>query len=178
MSAALYDLNWQIIRVIQGDNKITPNEVIYQVPEQKLRVHYIEDFKLGLNYLVIVGHDLEATIEEIHSSLHTYRKNQIFSFMESAKSREDKILSIYYLALVAPNRYNLEIFRIFQDRLFDSDAEIRGATVLAIAYVGWKQFIELLNRLTDIESDQSVKEDCEILCENLKNIDKINSHNV
>lgn len=161
-------LNWTVVNFITPTIHV-PLEIIYLTDDRNTYIHYVEDFKLGLNYLVVVGEDIEPVIEKIHKMVPTYTKKQIVERAKIASTKQEKILTTYYLALIAPMKYESDLFTYLEKGLCSNDHEIRGSTALAIAYVGWDEFIVPLQKAYEIEQNPSVKNDLRILLQNIKN---------
>lgn len=169
-----WDSDWPVLRVIRGD-KNHPTEVIYSTPDEETYIHYIEDFKLGLNYLVVVGRNPDLVVEEIRSLLPTYDKPEILDMVKTAKSRDEKMRALYYLALITAEQYDPDIYKIFVNGLADPDPEIRGATVLAIAYVGWPELLKSVKHTAMTDDDEIVRQDAALLSENMEKLLAITS---
>lgn len=106
VDATAWDNDWSLLRTIKADDD-TPHEVIWQDPVENVEIHYIEDFYIGLAYLVLQGEDLKSVFEDIQVSLPIYVENDVFKML--VKSRDDQenlVKAIYYLGLIAPREFD------------------------------------------------------------------------
>jgi hypothetical protein len=160
VDAAAWDNHWSLVRTIKADaNK--PHEVLWHDSTQNVTIHYIEDFYIGLAYLVLQGEVLDLVIEDIYASLpQAYQASDVFSMLDKA---ENLTRSIHCLGLIAPPSFNQIFFDRFQQTLSHSDPKIRSATITAIAYAGWPEFKSSLEGLYQSELDPDVRKDVEVL---------------
>ncbi len=163
IDAAAWDNDWSLIRTIKADEN-TPHEVIWQDTFQNVKIHYIEDFYIGIAYCVVYGDDVESVVEDIHTTLPTYTDNDVLKMLESFRDdQENLIKAIYYLGLITPQEFDLKFFALFKDVLFHSNPLIRSAVITAIGYVGWEAFKSLLESLQQSDPDSQVRKDAEVM---------------
>lgn len=163
VDSAAWDNDWCLIQTIKADEN-TPHEVIWQDTYQNVDIHYIEDFHIGVDYIVLRGEDLAPDVEDIHAKLPIYTEDYVFKMLEdSSDDQENLIKAIYYLALMAPQQFSLKFFTIFKDLLSHPNSIVRSAVITAIGYVGWQAFISLLESLQQSDPDPEVRKDAEVM---------------
>ncbi|AKF11738.1 HEAT repeat domain-containing protein [Sandaracinus amylolyticus] len=158
---------WLLARVIEADGD-APAEDIYTTEDGRTRIHWIQDPKISRGYIALAGENVEEVAELIRSGMSILGLEEIRQRALSATSRADRMRSIYDLALAAPIEHDPGIFEIFGSYLEDADPDVRGAAVLAISYVGWREFLEPLRTRASEDADGSVREDATILIGNLQ----------
>lgn len=161
------DNDWQLVRVI-AKTADHPAETIWKAVDGKTLIHWIDDPKINLCYVAVIGENLDEVAGVIRSEVPTWTLEQVSDMAKGAVSRVEKMRAVYYLALLAPDSFDETLFRLFGAFFRDEDAEVRGAAVLAISYVGWSQFLEPLQTLASSDDDASVRQDARTLIENIK----------
>lgn len=163
VDSAAWDNDWSLIRTVKADEN-TPHQVIWESISENVKIHYIEDFYIGLPYCVVRGDEVELVVEDIHATLPTYTENDVFNMLENFQDDQDNLIkAIYCLGLVAPTQFDLKFFALFNDLLLHSNPMIRSAVITAIGYVGWKAFKSLLESFKQSDSDAEVRKDAEVM---------------
>lgn len=160
------ELGWRNTRVISG-NEETPREIVYETKKPGTVVHWIEDPKIGVDYLAIAGSERDAAAAELRAIREFYSLSEMIVAASEAEP-DEKMAAIYYLALLAPDKLDERVFDIFSRYLRDEEADVRGAAVLAISYVGWPEFIVPLQPLVTRDPDETVRQDAGVMIANLK----------
>jgi hypothetical protein len=88
--------------------------------------------------------------------------------VNEAKSPEDYISVIYRMAVAAPPFLDSRYFKLFEQVLANQNAKVRDAAVLAIGYVGWPEFRNILEQMKTSDPDQSVQESAAIMSDGYK----------
>lgn len=159
VDAAAWENDWSLIKIIKADEN-TPHEVIWQDTFENVKIHYIEDFYIGVAYLVLHGDDSESVVKDIRATLPTYTEDDVFKMLENYRSdQENLIKAVYYLGLIAPQQFSPLFFGLFKDLLSHKDPIVRSGVIMAIGYVGWQAFKALLKPLQNSDPDPEVRRD-------------------
>lgn len=142
-----------------------PYEKIWITEDEKTSIHYIEDFVVGLNYIMIKGAAVNEISEIINKMLGTYSETDIKSSLNDAKTTEDTIKAINHIAVTASEEYNEEVFKLFEQALEHKDSEVRKATIMGMGYPGWHEFKALLEKLQQSDTDEEVRKHAGFLLE-------------
>jgi hypothetical protein len=142
-----------------------PYEVVWITDDEQKSIHYIEDHLINLRYLVAQGDDVEQIIKQIHSSLDIYNNAEIRQLVEKASTRDEHICAIYQVGIAASQDYDSEFFELLKIGLSNPDAEVRKAAILAVGYVGWSEFREILQHLKTDDPHLMVRERASIMLE-------------
>jgi hypothetical protein len=172
LTAVASDKQWMISRRTEREGD-QPNEFIYstQPGSGGTDIHWIEDHKIGVNYILVQGPETKKVVEILHDKLDYLSSETILEEARDSEATPNKRgIALYNLALdKIEGGYDKETFDLFVSALTEKSATVRGAAVLAIAYLGWPQFIDSLRPLsTDSESDESVREDAALLLRRLE----------
>jgi hypothetical protein len=130
--------NWDIVNLLTRTPE-RPREVIYAAGDG-VHVHYIEDYVLGVDYIMLEGPRAAGTAATIRTKLDTYGLDEILAQVAAAKDRAEKVHALHVLAAAAPPEYDSAVFEAITSALRDSDPEIRFAAAIATAYTEWREF--------------------------------------
>ena len=161
------DENWLVARVIEGGGA-TPDEFIVSTQDKQSFVHWISDPKINVVYLLANGPRRAALAEVVRAAFGAYSVPEVIEMAHAATDRVSRMRAIYYLALLAPDEFDDSIFQVFKSYTAADDPEVRGATVLAVSYIGWRRFEEILTPIAKDDADSSVRRDAATLLDNMK----------
>ena len=161
------DENWLVARVIEGGGT-TPDEFIVSTQDKQSFVHWISDPKINVVYLLATGPRRAALADVVRGAFEAYSVPEVIEMAHAATDRVSRMRAIYYLALLAPDEFDDSIFQVFKSYATADDPEVRGATVLAVSYIGWPRFEEILTPVAKEDTDSSVRQDAATLLDNMK----------
>src|SRR5262245_12367787 len=164
LDSAAWDNNWDFDQIIQR-SETRPFEKIWLTPDEQTAIHYIEDFLLGINYLLIQGAEADQVAQQARATIETYSNADIRQMAQQAKGRDDNIRAVYYAAIAAPLQYDESFFKIFQQAFAHENPDVRSAGVVASGYVEWPEFREPLEKLQQSDPDETVREDARVMLE-------------
>lgn len=167
VDAAAWNQDWSLVRTIQATENI-PHEIIWQASVENIKIHYIEDFHLGLAYLVLHGENLNS-VAHIRSTLPSYAEDDVFRMLaEPRDDPENLVKALHYLGLIAPSQFDPKFFALLKFALLHPDSRVRSAIVTAIGYIGWSAFKPLLESLQKSDPDPEVWQDAEVMLSGFK----------
>jgi hypothetical protein len=158
---------WIKRRIAQNGNQ--PAEYIYCDDPGTTNIHYIQDHKIGVKYILVKGPAAEQIAMILTENLRHYDANDIREGARNEMSAEDRRSSLYFLALISMDHgFNDEVFEIYKRYLKDSDPFVRGSALLGSAYLGWPELTDSIQELAGLdESDESIRRDAALLLERL-----------
>jgi len=164
----LHDLAWKNDWLLWGqkeadhENQI-PFELTWITSDEETGIHYIEDYVVGFPYLVIDGKDLEETVYSIQSSFDVYSTEEILQWVETAANPEEQAKAVFHLGVVAPQEFDSRFFDVFQRVFLNPNPEVRMAAIKASAYMGWREFREILEHLKSTDPDEKVRAKADVM---------------
>ncbi len=163
--------HWGIVRRIarSGDQ---PAEYIYGTRDRASFIHWIEDHKIGVNYILVTGPETPRIAQVLRAKLPHFGSGYIIRrARDHALGSEDRRVALYHLALdKMEHGFDQETFDIYARAMRDPDPFVRGSAVLGSAYLGWPQLAEPLRALASPdEPDASIRVDATILVWRLGN---------
>ena len=144
------EYNWIWIREVEAEED-NPYELVWETEDEQTSIHFIDDQWINLCYFVAKGKEPEKVIEQIRSSLDTYSVHDIHQMLNHATTPEEYIRAIHHVGVAAPQEYE--------------PALVRHAAILAITYVGWSEFKNVLKKMETSDPDPSVRQRASILLE-------------
>jgi hypothetical protein len=164
--AGRYDW-WMKSRI--GRNGDQPEEYVYSTDDGATDLHFIQDHKIGVTYILVAGPAAGEVVPLLRESLDHYDPDEILEGAKNEMGAGDRRRSLYYLALVTMDRgFDREVFEIYRKALADPDPYVRGSAVLGAAYLGWPELAEPIGALARPEEpDETIRRDAGLLAERL-----------
>lgn len=163
---AAWSNGWLLWNEIERSDS-TPHEVVWVLKDQKTSIHFVEDFVIDVDYLVIKGPDADKVLKEAVSSLDSYDKNDILELAKKAAKPEERIRAVYYAGAAGAGPFDRDLFGVIERAAEDEDAKVRRAAIVATGYLEWAQARKLLERLARDDPDDRVREDAKLMLEGL-----------
>jgi hypothetical protein len=168
VETAAWDLNWQWWDEMPAAED-APHEVIWKTQDDSTRVHLIEDHLVGLAYLLVEGTDAESLARSARSKLRVYGKDEIVKLAGDAKSRDDRIKTVYLAALAgSPRQVDADLLRIIERAFGSEETDVRHAAIVASGYLGWEPLEDALRKLAEEDPDEGVRSDARLMLEALE----------
>jgi hypothetical protein len=145
------------------------HEWIYCTDDEANWMHFVEDFKIKIKYMLLIGPRAEEFEQLLRATVSNWPRDQILERAHKPKSRADRCKILYVLAIDTIERgFDQETFGIYSNALADSDSLIRKAAVLGASYLRWPQLAEPLRLLaTNVEKDEAIREEAAVLLKKL-----------
>jgi hypothetical protein len=160
--------DWEIHGIIPRTGE-TPHEVVFAVDEGTT-VHYVEDFVLGRNYLVVRGDRARVVVDRIQTKLATYSRAELIEAARGAKTANECIRAITLLAITSADDLDEEVLHHFAEAAACNDPRVRRRAILGMGYVEWSEFAPILERLERGDPEPEVREDARLMREGLESI--------
>jgi hypothetical protein len=138
-----YLKDWLLTAAIDQDPEADqPARVVSRDPKTSTVITYVDDQRIGLRYVLIDGKAEERIADDLYrsSEIKTISRDRIRQMLTKPKDREELILGLRHLAVVAPSSFEQESFDFFSRALNHRDPEVRHAAVQLISYPGWPEF--------------------------------------
>jgi hypothetical protein len=146
-----------------------PYEVVFTA-EDGTSIHYIEDFLLGVSYLLLRGEEPALVAERVRKKLPTYSVDEIKRLVAQGKTRDEQIRAIYLVAAATTPRFDASLYRLFEITLASNNPEVRSAAILGMGYAAWPEFKALLQPIEATDPDARVREDARAMLESLERV--------
>jgi hypothetical protein len=160
--------HWRIRRRFARNGE-QPEEYVYTTRDSSTDLHFIQDHKLGVNYILVKGPHTTEIVSVLTANLEYYDADDIREGAKNEMDAEDRRRSLYYLALITMDQgFDPEVFEIYKKAFADLNPIVRGAAVLGSAYLGWPKLAGALRQLASAsEPDESIRKDAALLSERL-----------
>ena len=158
---------------IKDRTENTPYELVYIKDRGKTSMQYTEDFFIETSYISTEGEKADLTIEEAKSSFDYYSWQEIIDEYTTNKDIERKIKLIHLAGVTAPyGELDLGYKKFFDDCLKDKNPQIRKAVILAMGYMSWQEWKEVLNNLQQKDPDLEVSESASLMLESFEKAER------
>lgn len=161
-----YVANWDVHR-IQKRTEDTPFEVTWIDPEAGTLVHYIRDFLLEVEYLVVEGPRAEAVARMLETRLKVVSLDDALRMARDGATREDRIGGMYY-AVLASRGAEPPAVDLVTEALEDADVDVRRAAIFAAGYAEWSELDPALARVAREDVDPEIRSDAAAMIEGLE----------
>lgn len=126
-----------------------------------IAVHRISDELIGLHYLILTSTDRDA-LGALHADLASrFDVLEWPEALEEANASVDplsKITSLSNLAACAPEEFDEGIFSLLNERLLDSDDDVREVALIAICRISWREFSSALGNVITQDTSDNVRD--------------------
>ena len=134
-------------------------EIIFIKPDEKTSIHYTEDYMSKVKSIVARGEEADKVIEEAENSLDCYSWQEILDEYATSENHKQKIQTIYIAGNAAPYlEYSPEHKKFFDNALQDEHPDVRIATIIAMGYMSWSEWIPVLYDLKNNDPDETVRD--------------------
>lgn len=164
--------NWVHKRSIarSGDQ---PEEYVYATRDGETLIHWIDDHKTGVKYILVDGPEASKVNKLLRDKLLQFAPDYI---IEHASERDlnsaERRTALYHLALEKMERgFDQTTFDLYAAAMKSPDPVVRGGAVLGSAYLGWSELAEPMRPLAGPdEPDESIRKDAGLLLPRLEKL--------
>ena len=148
-----------------------PEEYIYTTRDGATLIHWIQDHKTGVKYILVNGPEAPKVSKILRDKLLHFAPEYIGEHArERGLGATERRLALYHLALdKMEHGFDQATFDLYKQAMGDPDPIVRGGAVLGSAYLGWPQLAEPMRALaTAKEPDESIRKDAGLLLPRLE----------
>ena len=147
---------WTMDEIVQaGPDRMF--EIIWLTEDGETRISYIQDDILGLDLFVANGPDHAEAAELLREKADLISRKDALDFAEKAQEGQDRVKAAYIIAATGSEAFDKRAFEVIERLSESDDPSVRHAAAIAMGYLGWEQFVPLLDRLAD-DDDENVRE--------------------
>lgn len=169
---AAYSMSWQLVDQ-QAASASAPLRQVYRPPGSAGFVFYVEDAMLALRYLE-ADDNAVAALDDIREKLPTRDAQSVLDWLCTARTPDEIRLALRQAALIAPRSSDPQWFEATRPFFDHSHRGVRLTAVLVAAYLGWPEFMAILERLAASDPDIDVREDARtVLAGRLRGLRKV-----
>lgn len=144
---------WILDEVVQRSAE-RPFEMVWITEDEEVSIHFVDDFVLGLPYVLVRGEHKDEVVALLHDELDTVDRAEVLDRGLAAKSDDDLVMAVYLVAASASSSFDPELFEVVA-RAASADAPpARAAAAVALGYVEWPEGEEVLERLAADEAPE------------------------
>jgi hypothetical protein len=150
-------LSWLKQETIEGDREKEAFQEIWKTPDLANIINYVDDPLTLTRFIWIRGADIEKPLFEICRRLPAYEPEELLEKASEAKTINEGVEAVLRLAVAFPH-FDPDVLEIFEKFLDATNANLRKATIQAMAYRLWAESIPLLVQVSMADPDEEVKE--------------------
>jgi hypothetical protein len=143
-------------------------ELIYSSPAGEAEIHYIEDWELGVKYVVVKGPELQQVLADVRGRLPVIELPELIGAAREARTAAEQKAALCKLAAGAPPQFDQECFEIFDSALANGSVEVQNAVMQGVLYMGWPEFVPTLASLDVDGNGMELRENARITRELLE----------
>jgi hypothetical protein len=161
-----YMADWTLAEIITK-NRERPHEQVYEDRKDGTPIHYIRDWLLGVDYLVVPAQAPQTA--RIRKELHVVSLKEALAMVEAAETPE-ALRRAFFFAVLASPAPNPRVLALFERLLASSEIKLRRAAVLAAGYAEWRELRPLLARAATEDRRKQVREEARLMLEGLEQV--------
>jgi len=142
---------------IQGDGEREAFQEIWKTADLANMITYVDDPLTLTRFIWIRGADIQQPLLEICRRIPAYEPEELLEKALEAKTINEGIEAVLRLAVAFP-RFDPDVLQVFRKFLDAKNANLRKATIQAMAYRLWNESIPLLVEASMTDPDQEVQE--------------------
>ena len=161
VNGMIWGEKWYQSEFTNGNEK-EPWSNTWLTDDEQTSIQYIQENLINLSYIVIKGKDREEISAHICNSLDVISREEVRKILQNesyfAENSEKYLDAVYSLGVIAiPRNYDDELFALFKKVLSHYDAEVRNAGIIALHFIGWKEFKEPLEQIQKTDSNSAIR---------------------
>jgi hypothetical protein len=146
--------------VLEGDGEKVAYEEIWTTPEKDNAIRWIEDPILDMIYLCFQGPKRRKLIRDLKVRMHP--PEDVIEMAHRAKKHDSQVDAIGRVAITFPD-YDEEAFAIFVRYLQAPSPLLRQATLNAMGYRCWAEFIPLMEEVAKRDPEEDVRKKADLM---------------
>ena len=147
---------WMLYSVIEQSVE-HPYEQIWTVGGGTSAVHYIEDTRLVVAYVLTMGEQEARIADEVVAALPTVGTRDAADWARGAADDDSKARAAGYLATTAPAAADAGSLAAFAHLLADPAPAVRRAAAFAASFPSWPELLDLIEPLAAQDPDGDVR---------------------
>lgn len=145
-----YDRRWPLHWVNRADSAaMVPQTLAFCAPDEAHEIHWIDDDVVHFSYIVFAGADRERRAEELRGELQAVSDADVLAKWHTARGTRARVDAMFALGIAAPAQPDPAFQACFAEGCADEDADVRLATLTALQYRTWREFVALVAPLVE-----------------------------
>ena len=144
----------------RDDERLGRRTVLWQV-FPGLMVGYYAEPRVRVPALIVRSvsncDDVDDVVSILRAKLTFLEDDELLANVSTVTTTEELVAALLLLGFGVPVHFNQRYFDILSASSRDAREEVRSATVWAIAYAEWGQFIPVLKTLASSDKSRSVR---------------------
>ncbi|WP_315098333.1 HEAT repeat domain-containing protein [uncultured Cellulomonas sp.] len=143
-----------VLRGLVDPTADEPYEEIWRAPGGA--VHYVEDDRLGVASVVVLGDDAEALAAEVTGGLDTLGTAEAMAWFAVAVTDEQRRQAVSHVAATA-ERVDPGVVSVLEEALTDPSPRVRRAALYAAAHLSWPEVLPAVAGMVSGDPDPDLR---------------------
>ncbi len=153
-----------------SDGETIPYVSNWVSSDGQIRVQYLEEPRLGVNFIIFQAPNLAHFAQLIGDKLFWYGVDELYEKAENATTHNEGIKAMFRMTagICTSNNLPSHARHIYSEYLSQEHWMTRRAAVQAIAYGRWPESVEILTQIVAQDPNQKVRDFASTQLENVK----------
>lgn len=154
------DQGWEMVREIpRGPKQLFQRH--WRTRDGGAQIGYVEDHRLGLRFFTVEGEGKEAALGRLRTAVSLEELNTALVVAETVNDAGDRAGAILKIARLAPEAEDPRWMKLLEDGLKHDNLAVRGAALIASAYIAWVDLTPLIQRtageVLESQAEQAIR---------------------
>lgn len=147
---------WTFVRQHEGDGKVHGFSQSWRTADGTTEVHYVDEYALGLRFLVVRGQGAGDVGDAIGSNLAARTSINVVRVAREARTDEEKRTSAFELAAIFadPDPRAIDILRGYYE---GGSEPVRRQVIAALTYRAWPEGVDLLEHIARVDESEELR---------------------
>lgn len=164
------DLGFELAEEQKSKSETVPYVSKWNSPDRKIQIQYIEEPRLGVNFVLFQAPNLSRFGRILAEKLFWDGLDELYEEAEYATTHNEGVRAIFRLTagICAANNLPPRAKHIYSEYLAQEHWMTRRAAVQAVAYGRWTESVEILEQVVRQDPDERVREFASLQLSNVK----------
>ncbi|GAB1542728.1 hypothetical protein NUACC21_54020 [Scytonema sp. NUACC21] len=167
---AMEELGLELVEEQESEGETVPYVSNWNSPDGKVQVQYIEEPRLGVNFVLFQASNLAHFARVLGEKLFWYGVDELYERAEYATTHNEGVKAIFRLTagICTANNLPPRAKHIYLEYLAQEHWMTRRAAVQAVAYGRWPESVEILEHIVTQDPDERVRDFASLQLSNVK----------
>jgi hypothetical protein len=163
-------LDFKLVEEQESEGETVPSVWNWTSSDGKIQVQYIEESRLGVNFVLFQAPNLAHFAQILGGKLLWCGVDELYEGAEHATTHNEGVKAIFRLTagICTANNLPPRAKHIYSEYLAQEHWMTRRSAVQAVAYGRWPESVEILERVSTQDPDERVRDFASLQLSNVK----------